>query len=35
MNIYKVNIILFHLLIKNSQNQIFFIIIVKIEKLQA
>ena len=35
MNIYEVNIILFHLLIKNLQNQVFFIIIVKIEKLQT
>ena len=35
MNIYKVNTALFYLLIKNSLNQVFFIIIAEIEKLQA
>ena len=35
MNIYKVNAALFYLLIKNSQNQVFFIIIAKIKKLQV
>ena len=35
MNIYKVNAASSYLLMKDSQNQVFFIIIVKIEKLQA
>ena len=35
MNIHKVNTASFHLLIKDSQNQVFFIIIAEIKKLQA
>ena len=35
MNIYEVNAASFHLLMKNSQNQVFFIIIAEIKKLQA
>ena len=35
MNIYKVNATSFHLLIKDLQNQVFFITIAEIEKLQA
>ena len=35
MNIYKVNATSFYLLIKDSLNRVFFIIITEIEKLQA